>query len=321
MPARREHEPGGGPADAAAARREITLPGLLLTLRGGLWLLAATVLASVLLAAVALKLREPVYMASMVVAPADRDLGAASRLATELEQYAGLASLAQVPIKLEQVAPIERYTQLIGSVSLAERLDREHQMLRQVFVAQWDEAREAWQPPPGIVAAARRQVLEFFGFPGWTPPTPASLADWLQAKVSVTRQGTTALRQLSFEHPEGDFAARLLMAVHDTADDMLRNEALARVRQQIQNLEQALAVGDADGRRAALEEMLAEQYRAEALLRAEVPYAAEVVSPARASPEPSSMDPILVLGLAAVVGAVVGLFIVFLRDALRPART
>lgn len=305
--------------EAATAGREITLPGLVTTLRRGLWLLAATALVCVLIAAVALKLREPVYTAVMVVAPAERDVGAVSRLAADLEQYASLATLAQTPARLEQVSTIERYVELIGSVPLAERLDREHQLLKHIFASQWDEAREAWQPPPGAGAAAKRQVLEFFGFPGWTAPTPASLAEFLTANVTVSRQATTALRRLSFAYPDPDFAASLLSAVHVAADDMLRSEALARVRQQIQHLEQELAGSARAEHEAALQAMLAEQYRAEALLAADLPFAAQVVSPPAASATPSSMSPLLVLALAAVVGVIAGIFVVFLRDALRSA--
>jgi uncharacterized protein involved in exopolysaccharide biosynthesis len=66
-----------------------------------------------------------------------------------------------------------------------------------------------------------------------------------------------------------------------------------------------------------LEAMLAEQYRTRALFQADQPFAAQVVVPAMASPTPSSINPIVVLVLAAVVGVILGLFIIFLRDALR----
>jgi uncharacterized protein involved in exopolysaccharide biosynthesis len=66
-----------------------------------------------------------------------------------------------------------------------------------------------------------------------------------------------------------------------------------------------------------LEEVLVGQYQAQALLRAEQPYAAEVVVPPTASAAPTSANPILVLALAAAAGAIIGVVLVFLRDALR----
>jgi uncharacterized protein involved in exopolysaccharide biosynthesis len=53
------------------------------------------------------------------------------------------------------------------------------------------------------------------------------------------------------------------------------------------------------------------------LLSIDQPYAAQVVVPASAGATPSSLNPLQALGLAVVVGVILGLFVVFLRDALR----
>jgi len=302
----------------AAAAQEITLAGLWSTFWRGWWIVLAVTLATLLLSAAYLKLRTPVYTASMVVAPAERDLAAAGRLAAELEQYASLATLAQTPVKLEQVSTIDRYVQLLGSVRLAERLESEHQIMRQTFQDQWDESRGSWQPPEGLVPWARSAILEFFGFPGWTPPDLTQLAEYLSGRITVSRYGGTALRQLRAEHPDGAFAASLLDLAHRTADDLLREDALARVRADIASLEAALEeTRDEPVRREALEVTLGERYQIEALLASGQPYAAEVLSPAQPSSAPSSTSPLIVLTLALLVGLILGVFVVFLRDALR----
>ncbi|MDF2780499.1 MAG: hypothetical protein K0S96_303, partial [Geminicoccaceae bacterium] len=54
---------GGGPA-----ARDITIPGLVQTLWRGLWLVLAAILLAVLVSAVVLKLRSPLYTATMIVA-------------------------------------------------------------------------------------------------------------------------------------------------------------------------------------------------------------------------------------------------------------
>jgi uncharacterized protein involved in exopolysaccharide biosynthesis len=58
--------------------REITIPGMVRTLRRGLWLFAAVVVVCILVTAIGLKLRRPLYTATMTVAPAHTDLSAAS---------------------------------------------------------------------------------------------------------------------------------------------------------------------------------------------------------------------------------------------------
>jgi len=307
-----------GPAAAPGAPpREISLPGLATTLRRGIWLLLAVVLLVLLATAVGLKLSAPLYQATLVVGPAERDLGAASRLAADLEQYADFATLAQTPARFDQISPLERYVEMLASVALAERLEAGHGLLRQIFADQWDPVRERWRPPPGLSQRIRRAVLTFFGFPGWTPPDAAALAQYLRDSITVVRPPGAAVRRLEMQHRDGAFAADLLTRVHEAADTLLREQARERVRRQIDEVERARAEAVRSERRDALEALLADQYRAEALLGAEVPFAAEILRPAAAGAAPVSPGPFLVLGLGLVVGVILGVFVVFLRDALR----
>jgi hypothetical protein len=311
---------GETPSAPASAGREITLRGLVTTLAHGWWLLVLVTLLCLVAAAVALKIRSPIYTATLVVAPAERDLSAASRLAVDLEQYAMLVALAQTPPRLDQVSPLERYVALLGSAALAARLEEEHSLLRRVFHDQWDETSETWRPPMGLIESLQRGVREFFCFPGWSPPDPPRMAEWLQRRIRVARRpGGTAFRRLELAHTEPAFAVELLALLHTSTDQMLREQALARVRRQVEHLEAELAGSERVERRDALEALLADQYRVETLLETELPYAAEVVRPAAASSEPISTAPALILGLAAFVGLVLGLFVVFLRDVLRPS--
>jgi hypothetical protein len=310
----RPHRAAVGPA-----AREITIPGLVQTLWRGLWLVLAVIVLAVLVTAVALKLREPVYTATMIVAPAQTDLGAASQLALELEQYANLAALARVPDKLETVSDLERYVQLFGSTTLAARLEAEHDLLHTAFADQWDAERQSWRTPSGVLAAARAAVLDFFGFPAWIEPDVGQLAEWLRKKIAINRLGGGAMLRLALEHAKPELATGVLEIVHGTADDILRQEALTRLGDQIAQVESELAAAATPTRRQALEEVLIGQYQAQALLRADQPYAAQVVVPARASAAPTSASPLLILALAAVVGAIIGVFLVFLLDALRSA--
>jgi hypothetical protein len=296
---------------------EISIPALITTFRGGIWLFAAVVAVCVLVTAIELKLRLPQYTATMTVAPADADFTAASQLAGELEQFAGLATLGQSAAKIERVSDLERYAQLFGSTALAERLQAEHPLLREVFADEWDPERQAFRPPPGLGPRLERAVLGFFGYPTWTEPDVVRLAGWLGEHVDVSRLGNSSLFQIEITDRRRAFAVSLIDMAHHTADEMLRQSALDRVGGQIAQLESELAKAADPTRKQALEAMLTEQYQAQARLQADQPYAAQVVVPAMASTTPSSLNPLLVLAMAVVVGAILGLFVVFLRDALR----
>ncbi len=304
---------------APPAPREISIPGLVQTTRRGIWLLLAVVVLSVLVTAIALKLRAPMYTATMVVAPAQADVSAASQLASELEQFASLATLAQTPPKIERVSNLERYAQLFGSTALAARLEAEHHLLQVVFADQWDPERQTWHAPRGVLAAIERSVLRFFGYPAWSKPEVADLAEWLSDRVDVQRIGSSALFQIEVSYPRRGFAVSLLETAHDAANALLREQALDRIGSQIGQVETELAAATAPSRKQALEALLTEEYQSQALLQTDQPYAAQVVVPASAGTAPSSLNPLLALALGAVVGGTLGIFLVFLRDALRSA--
>jgi hypothetical protein len=304
-------------AAAPAAPREISIPVLVQTTWRGLWLLGAVALACVLLTAIGLKLRPPVYTATMVVAPAEADLSAASQLAAELEQFASLATLGQTPPKIERVSALERYAQLYGSTALAARLEAEHQLLQAVFPDQWDPERQVWHPPPGVLAGIERAVLQFFGYPAWTRPDVAALAQWLDDRIGIERVGSSALFRIEMSHPRRGFAVSVLEMADRAANGLLREQELDRIGSQIGQVEQELAAASNPSRKQALEALLTQQYQSQALLRSDQPYAAQIVVPAAAGASPSSLNPLLALGLAMVVGVILGLFAVFLRDALR----
>ncbi len=299
------------------AAREISIPGLVRTTLRGLWLLVAVIILCVLATAIGLKLRQPVYTATMTVAPAEIDFTAASQLAGELEQFAGLATLGQSPTKIERASNLERYAQLFGSTALAEQLQAKHQLLQVLFADEWDPERQAWHPPRGLAARLERAVQGFFGYPTWTEPNAVRLAEWLDNHIQVSRLGSSSLFEIEITDPRRALAVSLIDMAHRTADELLRQGALDRIGGQIVQLESDLAKVTAPSRKQALEAMLAEEYQAQARLQTDQPYAAQVVVPASAGVTPSSLNPLLTLVLAAVVGAIFGLFVVFLRDALR----
>jgi uncharacterized protein involved in exopolysaccharide biosynthesis len=123
--------------------------------------------------------------------------------------------------------------------------------------------------------------------------------------------------RLQMEHPRPEFATSVVAMVHETADHLLREDALARIGAQIALVERELAAATSPTRREALEDMLSAQYQVQALLQVDQPYAAQVMVPATASATPTSANPLLILVLAAMVGTILGIFVIFLRDAWR----
>lgn len=295
--------------------RDITIAGLWRTFRSGLWLIAATVLLAVLAAGVVLKTRVPIYEAGMTVAPAARDFAAAGQVAAELEGYAGFATLAQTGVEIERVSTLDRYLVMLTSTKLAEDLAGDREIMAGLFGPQFDPETGDWRPPNDIGSRIKRIIFDFFGFPGWQEPGPAQIADRLSDRLGI--RGSNGIYRLTLSGPDPAFAVRLLGTMHAAANEILREEALVKIRSQIDEIEARLANGLADEPRQALETLIGSHYGNEAMLAAEESFAAEMIDPPSTSGWPTSTSPILTLGLALVVGTIVGLFIVFLRDALR----
>lgn len=295
---------------------EITVASLWRTTRRGFWIIALVAAVVVAATVLWLQIRTPVFVTSATVAPAARDLAAAGQLVAELEQFAALATFAQVPERLDQVSTLDRFFELITSVRLAERLQEDHQLLQQVFEEQWDAEDERWRPPQGPVARFKRTLNRLLGGPAWTPPRPVHLARYLASEIAI-RRSAGGLFRLELEHRDADLAERILTVLIGTADDMLRRESLRRVNAEVAHLEETLQRDLPADREGALRQVLATHYQTQALLEVDQPFAADVVSPPTADPLPVGIDPLLFLVLAAVVGIILGLFVVFLRDALR----
>jgi LPS O-antigen subunit length determinant protein (WzzB/FepE family) len=307
-------------ATPGIASREISIPALVQTMRRGWCLVGAIALACMLITAIGLKLRQPVDTATMIVAPTPADLSASSELAAEIERFARLAALGQMPPGIGRVPALDRYAQLFGSTTLAARLETEHHLLRIVFADQWDTERQAWHAPPGALAGIERAMLRFFGYPGWTRPDVAALGEWLGRRIEVERIGTSVPFRIEFSNPDPTFAVALLGMAHAGADGLLREQAQGRIDRQIAQVEQQLAAATDPIRRQALQALLSREYQSQALLQTEEPYAAQVVMPPATGTTPSSLNPLLALGLDAAVGVILGLFVVFLRHATRYER-
>jgi LPS O-antigen subunit length determinant protein (WzzB/FepE family) len=319
----RQPDPGYPAVGAGPARRwplpdEISLAGLLTTLLRGWWLLVLVTLIAMLVAAAYLRNRVPLYTATMIIAPASRDLGAVNRLVEDLDQYLNLAALAETPVKLERISAMERYLQTFGSLALAERLQAEHGLLQQVFWRDWDEDSQTWKAPQGTLENAYYTLLQAFGFPGWIEPDLRSLAKFLGGKIKTRKMTANPMRRLRISNAKPELAATILELAHATTDRMLREAAQGRVDRQIANLAAELA-GPVmtPTRREALETVLAEHHRTQALLLADLPFAAEIFDPVTVPATPTSANPIVVLALAGVVGLILGIFVVFLRAAFR----
>ncbi len=303
-------------SEPAPAQDEIALRDLFLKVWRGKWIILATVAAIVGLVTLWLKIAEPVYTARMVIAPAAEASGGA--MASGLSRYLDVASSVGIDLPSEQaLSTFDQFTELVKFVTLAQRLEEKYRVLPKVFDEWWDAQNDRWQPPQGIVGIVLGRVRAFFGLPSWAPPSSKALAEYLQEELRLTPVGATAMRVLEFDHKDPQFAVQFLRWIHREGDELIREEAEERTSRQLAYIESKLATVTVAELRLSLVELLSAQEKRMMMIKVDLPFAARIIEPPFASEAPTFPKPILALALAVAGGLFVGVFLVFLIDALR----
>jgi len=266
------------------------------------WLVFGGALAGLVAAWLWVRLTPPEFRATMVVAPTET-----------LVDGAG-ASAGDAPASSEAGPAFPRFLQLLTSVEVARRLSELDWALPALFPDRWDAARGTWRQPGGLGAWLGGVVL---GRPARWPPGPEDLAERLGDRLRIDAVGSTQMRRLVLRHRDRDTAIALLVALHRAADAVLREQAANRADAYIAYLDRQLARTTLAEHRSGLATLLGRQERARMLIAVDLPYAAEPVEAATAPLRPGWPNPVLVLPLAVVAGAAVGLMAAHARHGWR----
>lgn len=303
--------------EPAPPEGEIDLRDLVQQLWRGKWIICATTAAVFALVVTWMKLTDPLYTASAVIASATES--GAGGLAGKLSHYSGLASLAGIDLPGEEsVSPFTELMEIATSPTMAERLlEEQPELLQTIFEDDWDAESESWVGPGGPVAAVKAWVYGFLGQPSWTPPSANTLSEFLVEEIQISSVGTTGMKRVAFDHKDPKFAVLLLRQVGLTSDDIIRKRAQERTLREIAYIEDKLASVTTVEHRLSLVELLSEREQRMMMIQIDLPFAARVIEPAMASNTPTFPKPALFLALGIVCGLFLGVIATFLLDALR----
>ena len=319
-------EPLAGPrvrADAPESTvfdAELTIRDHLLSIWRGKWIILATMAAVVGSVTVWMKMTDPLYTASMVIAPAT-DAGTGG-LASKLSQFGGLASLAGINLPSDEtVSPFAQFNEVVTSVAVAQRLQENYGVNQKVFESSWDAENTRWVPPQGPVAELRTRVLRFFNFPMWTPPSAGALAKFLSDELVKSYVARSGMRRLEFRHEDPEFAVQLLRWIHYEGDELIRELARERTSRQIAYIERKLATVSVSEYRLSLIQLLADQEKQMMMIQVDLPFAARIIEAPLVSATPTFPKPFRFLALGAAVGFFIGVMLLYLIDSLRGRQT
>lgn len=300
-------------------RGQLTLREIVLRIWRGKWIIVATMAIVVALVVGWMKMKSPLYTAAVVVAPAS-DAGAGG-LASRLSQYSGIAALAGIDLPSnEVVTPFRQFTEIMTSPVVAERLAKKYDIMPTIFAGRWSwsPTEKVWTRQRGLLSPVTGWAREFFGLPPRPPPSVGQLADYLHEKISMSEIELTGMQRIMFRHKDPVFAVQMLAALHKEADGVIREESEMRTSRQIAYIERKLQTTTAADHRRSLVQLLLDQEKQMMMIQVNLPFAARIIEPPIASSAPTSPKPKLFLAGAIVLGAMLGIFIVFLIDALRP---
>jgi len=170
-----------------------------------------------------------------------------------------------------------RYVFALTSVRLAEKLEREHHLIKKIFASRWDEKTKTWKPQPGFDASVSRFFRGLFGLPGDAPPDVKALQGYITGNVFLSTDKTTGITTLSMSGSDPKKALDFVLMVHRSAVQLVRDEISLHNQAKINYLTDALGKTSNADQRGILIGMLAQTEQTQMLLNNNLPFAAQVI--------------------------------------------
>ncbi len=265
------------------------------------WQLLGGAVMGCLVAAILILLITPKYTVTMVVGPVSAN-GPAG-MGTPAARLQELRRSNYNEPTVDTLSDYDRYLQLLTSPSTAQILIKQvPDLLPTLFSDRWNKSAREWQLP--VSAWPGELIRRARGGNAWHAPTPEDLAKKLRGMLQTRIIGQTTMRELQLRYPDRGFGLTLLYAMHQAADNVLREEAARRSGAISEYLEKQLQTVRMQEHRDVLTELLAAQERIRILVAVDLPYASDIVEPPTAALEPDTPSPMPIL----IFGAFMGFF-------------
>jgi hypothetical protein len=258
----------------------------------------------IMFALASLPFQRPVYSVRMTVVPAPSehsDMGGSSNALTSLLSFGGMAAGNN---------NYTRYQKLLVSTVVAQRMQEKYGMLQYVFSSMWNEKEKTWVQPRTLQSTMLGWLFKLAHVPVWSPPDVTTLADYLGTNLLITPSTQNDIVVVTMNSSDVKFAKRVMLAAHEQANAVLRDQVARRAKQQVDYLQTKLRETTVQDYRATLLTILSSQEKTLMLTQTDASFAAEILAPPVASPTPTSPRPVLSIFVAALVGALAGMALV-----------
>lgn len=254
---------------------------------------------------------DPSYQAFMVVSPSRSSETASSDASPAI----GAARALGLAFGDRGAINFDRLTQLIGSLQLAERLQRKYGLMQTIFADGYDGESKTWRRPSDAAFERKEYLRALLRQTLWRPPDIDMLADYLKAAVNVRNMDPLPFVKLSYGHADPVMARFILEIVYAEADALLREQDLLENSRRKAYLQDQLNKVTVQDIRAVLLRLLTSAEQSAMLLESNLPYAARIVEPPRAPVQTEAANLFRIVGIPALTAPVL-VIVLFLLVAL-----
>jgi uncharacterized protein involved in exopolysaccharide biosynthesis len=250
-----------------------------------------------------LPLQKPTYRVTMLVVPAPNEQSTTTGTG-------GLSALLSFAGNTQSSSNYTRYQKLLVSPVVAEAMDKKYGMIRYVFASYWDKERRIWVAPNTLRGFLLGWLFQLSHVPAWSPPDATSLATYLEDNLLIVPAVRNDILTISMTNSDVAFAKKVMLAAHEQANIVLRDQVARRAHQQVLYLQEKLTQTTISDYRQTLLQILSTQEKNLMLTQTNASFAAEILDPPVASQIPVAPRPILSMFVAVLAGGLVGSIIV-----------
>lgn len=250
----------------------------------------------------------PLYMASVEVLPADSDGGGGGGGSSGAIGL--LSSLAGGGAGGGAVPKFTQFQFAIGSVGVAQMLDKKYDMVCVMYRGRCDRKTHTWRPRTGFDASVAAFLARVAGLPDPNGPnTVVDLAHYNFTAISITKDKTSGLVTLSYYNSDPKFASDYLLKVMETTNNYVREQDRATARNMVDYVAHRVATNTNVEQRAALDSLLLQQERRLMMTEVSAPYAATILDGPTVTPMNNVLKTIVINGfMFMVLGMAIAVF-------------
>ena len=279
----------------------------------GKWVILVCAVLAVLYALNSMKGFVPLYTAQMVVAPL--------QTGQSLQLPAGVGRLAAgvgISLPNDSSSKFDQFRVLLTSIVLAERLDANYNFVDRIFGGAKDEKTGKPVPPDNFAADVDEFFRRFVQIPEWSPPSAEDIASYIRTTILIREVSTTTpIYSIRFRHHDREFALEFMTAVYNEAENIMREAEIKRVSTQLDYIRERLEQTTIADYRLSMLQILAEQEKRMMVLKADLPYVAEIIDLPVVSNHRTRLNPVMKLVVGLVGGIMIGIVLVLMYRFLR----